>query len=94
MDILRQVAAVALVLGLVAALLWRMRRGGLASLASVKPGAHRIQAVERLSLGPNQALHLVRVGDRGLLVASFPSGCSLIQSAPWQECERSGEVSR
>ncbi len=94
MDICRQLAAIALVLGLLAALLWRMRRGGLASLTSVKSGDRRMQPVERLALGPNQALHLIRVGDTGLLVASSPSGCALIQSAPWRECERAGEASR
>lgn len=94
MDILRQLAAVALVLGLLAALLWRIRRGGFASLAAAKPGARRIQAVERVALGPNQFLHLIRVGDRGLLVASSPSGCALLQSVPWQECEWPGEASK
>jgi flagellar biosynthetic protein FliO len=94
MDILRQVAAVALVLGLLAALLWRIRRGGFATLVAVRPGVRRIQAVERVALGPSQSLHLIRVGDRGLLVASSPSGCALLHSVPWQECEWPGEASK
>jgi flagellar biogenesis protein FliO len=92
MEIVRQVAAVALVLGLLAALLWRIRQGGFASFAVVKPGARRIQSVERVALGPNQSLSLIRVGDRGLLVASSPWGCALIQSASWQEYERQSEA--
>ena len=43
--------------------------------------------MERLALTPQHSLHLVRIGDRGLLVAAHAAGCTLIDSRPWQEWE-------
>ena len=71
---LGSIASVALVLGLLAGLLWWLRRvagGGGAA------GRH-IRVIETVSLGPNRSLHLVKVGGRGLLIASSPEHCGLI----------------
>jgi hypothetical protein len=35
--------------------------------------------LERLPLGPQHTLHLVRVGEAELLLVSSPSGCSLVE---------------
>ncbi|MGD0499704.1 MAG: flagellar biosynthetic protein FliO [Bryobacteraceae bacterium] len=95
MDIARQLAAAALVLGLLAAALWRLRRRGFAGMLVLgKPAGRRLERVERLALGPHHALDLVRMGDRGLLVASYPSGCALIESFPWREVESARETAR
>jgi hypothetical protein len=34
-------------------------------------------------LSAHHVLHLVRVGDRAILLAAHSSGCSLIETRPW-----------
>ena len=78
-----QVAAVLGVLTLLALTLWFLRKGGIAGVLPVKSKpARRLECLERLPLGPHHTLHLVRMGDTALLVASSPGGCSLVQSFP------------
>jgi flagellar biosynthetic protein FliO len=94
MEIMEQLAAVAAVLAVLVASAWWLRRRGLA--APILPGrgtrGRRLESVERLPLGPQQTLHLIRVGERALLVASYPSGCVLLESTAWREVETSREV--
>ncbi len=93
MDAIRQMAAVAAVLGLMGLTLWWLRRRGLAvPLPAGRRGGRRLATVERLPLGPQHALHLVRVGGRGLLLASHPSGCVLLETLPWREFEAPREA--
>jgi flagellar biosynthetic protein FliO len=81
MEAMEQVAAVALVLALLGATLWALRRRGFAGVALGRKSAEkRLECLERLALGPHQVLHLVRMGDTELLVASSPAGCSLLKS--------------
>ena len=40
------------------------------------------ERLERLPLGPQHTLHLVRLGETVLLVASSPGGCALVESIP------------
>lgn len=95
MDVLQEIAAVAAVLGLLGAVLWLLRRRGVAGILPLRrPGGRKLECVERLPLSPQHALHLVRLGDRGLLVTSSPSGCALIESFPWREFESSRETAR
>ncbi len=88
MDLARELGAVLLVLGALGATLWALRRAGTVRWRG--PGGARergrIEAVERIALSPGHALHLVRFGSRGLLIASHAGGCTLIESLPWQEC--------
>jgi flagellar biogenesis protein FliO len=84
-----QMAAVAGVLTLLALTLWWLRRHGVAGiLPARKPSVRRLECVERLPLGPHHTLHLVRMGETSLLVASSPGGCSLVQSFPADESGR------
>ncbi len=95
MELMRQLAAATLVCGLLGVLLWRLRRGGFhGAFAAAKSRGRRIQNVERLPLGAQHSLHLMRVGDQAMLVACFPAGCSLIASVPWREVEPPQEVDR
>jgi len=97
MDVIREIAAVAMVLGLLGALLWRLRRRGLAGVMTLGRGRGRgrqLECVERLALGPQHAIHLIRLGGRALLVTSSPSGCALMESFPWREFEGSREDAR
>lgn len=95
MDIFQQTAAVVFVLALLAAALFLLRRRGYA-VPSVgrKNGARRLECLERLALGPQQTLHLVRLGDRALLVAASPAGCSLLQDMAWRDLAASVEAPR
>lgn len=80
MEALQQIAAIVAVLALLLATLWWLKRRGLA-IRTAGPGrsrTRRLECLERLALGPQQTLHLVRLADRLLLVASSPAGCSLL----------------
>lgn len=81
MDVFGQMAAVAVVLLLLGATLWALRQRGFAGVALArKSSGRRLECVERLPLGPNQVLHLVRAGEIELLLACSPSGCTLLKS--------------
>ena len=86
MDLLQQTAAVAFVLTLLGGSLYFLRRRGYAvSALGRRGGGRRLECVERVALGPQQTLHLVRLGDRALVVAASPSGCALLQELAWKD---------
>ncbi|SPE36368.1 conserved hypothetical protein [Candidatus Sulfopaludibacter sp. SbA3] len=93
MEMLQQMVSVAVVLGLLGGTLWWLRRRGLAQVSGL-PGLPRrksaalLQRVERLSLSPTHSLHLVRLADRAILIASSPSGCQVVESSPWSYLEK------
>jgi flagellar biosynthetic protein FliO len=81
METINQVVAPALVLGLTAGVVWWLRRRGVLQAALPRrTGGRRLESLERLPLGPQQTLHLVRLGERALLVAATPAGCALLDS--------------
>ena len=78
----QQFLAVLLVLSLLSAALWLLRRqglGGLVSVLSRQPARPRqMQVLERVALGGRHSLHLIALGDRLLLVGVSPAGCRRI----------------
>jgi flagellar biosynthetic protein FliO len=79
MEAIQQFTAVAGVLLLLLAVLWWLRRRGFAAGATAKKsGGRRLECLERLPLGPQHTLHLVRLEETTLLVATSPAGCSLV----------------
>jgi flagellar biogenesis protein FliO len=81
METIDQMAAVLAVLGGLAAMTWWLRRRGFVRPASLgKSTGRRLESLERLPLGPQQTLHLVRIGPKALLVAASPSGCAVLDS--------------
>jgi flagellar biosynthetic protein FliO len=95
MEAIGQLAAVAGVLGLLGGTLWWLRRRGIAGVRAVRrPAGRQLQCLERLPLGPQHTLHLVRLGDTALLVASSPGGCALVGSFPAAELESRREAAR
>ena len=83
MDVMEQVTAVAVVMLLLGATLWWLRRRGVAVIAMPRrANSRRMECLERMALGPQNALFLVRLEDTDLLVASSPGGCSLIHTRP------------
>lgn len=95
MEPVSQIAAVSAVLGLLGATLWWLRRRGIAGLVPAgRTGRRRLESLERLPLGPQHTLHLVRLGETALLVASSPAGCALVHSLPFREIELGREAVR
>lgn len=83
MDSIQQALSVVAVLALLACTLFWLRTRGMAqfTMRGFRSGANRrMQSIERLALTPQHSLHLVRVGERELLVAVSPGGCSLLQA--------------
>ena len=83
MQLTEQIAMVLAVFALLGGLLWFAKRRGMASfpIGSRRSGsARRLEVLERLSLGPQHALHLVRVADRTVLIATAPSSCTLLDA--------------
>ena len=82
MEMIQQIAAVAGVLALLAATLWWLRRRGYRRRYRLaqKDAARRLECLERLPLGPQHTLHLVRLGDARCWFGSSPP------AARW--CER------
>jgi flagellar biosynthetic protein FliO len=88
MDVIQQLTAVVGVVLLLCGTLWWLRRRGVAAFALPRRnGGRRMECLERLPLGPQHALHLIRLGECELLVASSPSGCSLVHARPHQDHE-------
>ena len=88
MEIVNQVLSVLLVLGLLCATLWWLRKKSLVRFGvrgRRKRDGARLEAVERLPLTAQHALHLVRVADRAVLVAVHSAGCTMLESRPWEE---------
>jgi flagellar biogenesis protein FliO len=78
MDVIRQSLAITFVFLLLWAALWfvRKRRGGSTSYGRANKGLMESRA--KLALSAQHAMHLVRVGDRDLVVAVYPSGITLL----------------
>jgi flagellar biosynthetic protein FliO len=93
MEVIQQITAVAGVLALLVGALWWLRRHGFTTASLGKtPGGRRLECLERLPLGPQQTLHLVRLGNTALLLASSPVGCSLVTSLAYREIDNPGQA--
>lgn len=76
--------AVALVAALLAGTLTWLRRRGFSRLTGNglrlrRP--RRLEMLDRLSLTPQHSLHLVRLGNRTILLGRSPSGLALLDTA-------------
>lgn len=88
MEIAEQVTMVLAVFALLGALLWFLKRRGLASLnLAPRRGAknRRIEVLERVPLTAQHSLHLVRVSDKILLIGTAPSSCTLLNEPAFQD---------
>jgi flagellar biosynthetic protein FliO len=90
MEFGRQFLGVGVVLGLLGAALWWLRRRGYVAALPRRRSARMMQALERLPLGPHHTLHLVRIGGTALLVGCSPGGCVLLQSVPAAQIDVGG----
>lgn len=83
MEVTEQITMVLLVFALLGGLLWVFKRRGLVSLPlGPRRGGNgrRLEVLERVSLSPQHALHLVRVADRIVLIGTAPSCCNLLEA--------------
>lgn len=87
MELFRQAAGVAAVMLLLFAALWWLKRRGLASYPGARRASRRLEAVERLALGPQHGLYLVRVGGRGMVLGVSPQACQVLDSGEWSRFE-------
>src|ERR1700744_6251924 len=100
MQLTEQIGMVLLVFALLGGLLWFSKRRGLASFGvSMRRGGsgRRLEVLERVPLTPQHALHLVRVANRTVLIATAPSSCTLLDAPVVLEpssSESSSSVSR
>jgi len=65
-DWFRMGASMVLVLGLLAAMFWMLKR--MKGLQVQRNGAPRLEVLETISVGPRQKMALVRIGEHQVLV--------------------------
>lgn len=97
MESIQQALTVFSVLALLACTLYWLRSRGLAqfSVKGLRGGTQRrMQSIERLPLGPQHSLHLVRIAGRVVLVAVSPGGCSILDGSSWQQDDAGGQEER
>ena len=92
MDLIREFTAIGLTLLLLAASLWWLRRKGLAQ-GRARP-SRVIELIESRPLAPGHTLHLVRIADRVLALATHNGGCTLLEARPWDNQSAPPEVQR
>jgi flagellar biosynthetic protein FliO len=83
MQLTEQIGMVLLVFALLGGLLWFSKRRGLASFPlgpRRSANARRLEVLERVPLTPQHSLHLVRVAERTVLIATAPSSCTLLDA--------------
>ena len=93
MELISQLLAVAAVLALLVLVLWVLRRAGAARFPIPGSGGgkpRRLEVVESRPLGAGHALHLVRLGDRAVVIAVHPAGAAVIERRPWSELAGAG----
>lgn len=80
----QQLLAVLLVLALLGAALWLLRRKGVAKVkvgfARRTSSTRKLEVVDRIALTTHHSLHLVRVENRTILVGVSPSGCTHLET--------------
>lgn len=79
-DYLRSVMALVLVLGMILALLWLLRRFGVPGMVPARSVTRRLAVVESLSLDGRRRLVLVRHDEREHLLLLGPSGDKVVET--------------
>ena len=83
MDIVRQSLAITFVFVMLAAALWLLRKKGI-RVGSGKPRGERgvLESRGHLALSHQHTIHLVRVGQRDLVLALHPTGVTVLAELP------------
>ncbi len=91
MEMIRQISAIALTLALLSGTLWWLRRRGFTRWTRSRP-EQLMEVIESRPLAPGHTLHLVRVADRAMALATHNGGCTLLETRAWSELQRFPEV--
>jgi flagellar biogenesis protein FliO len=91
MDVIRQFGAIALTLVLLSGTLWWLRRKGFTQFRRSRPD-QLMEVIESRPLAPGHTLHLVRVADRAMALATHTGGCTLLETRAWSELRPSTEA--
>jgi len=79
MELARSLTGVAILFGLLGVLIWIARKKGtFVGLPRSRSGGRTLEIVERIPLTANHSVHLLRVGDRTLLLGACSSGLTLL----------------
>jgi flagellar protein FliO/FliZ len=79
-DLFRMLGSFALVLAIMAGLLWALRK--LQSRMNSQHPGRRMQVIESLSVGPRQKFALLRVGEHEVLVGITPTQMTSLAQWP------------
>lgn len=82
MDVIRQSLAITFVFLLLWAALWLLRKKRGISFSTGRASKGLLESRAKLALSAQHALHLVRIGDRELLLAVYPSGITVLYHLP------------
>ena len=91
MDAIRQFGAIERTLALLSCTLWWLRRKGFSQWRRSRP-VQLMEVVESRPLSPGHTLHLVRVGDRAMALATHSGGCTLLETRDWSGLRPSTEM--
>lgn len=80
MDIVRQSLAITFVFALLWGALWVLRKKGAAVLPARRGERGLIESRARMTLSAQHSVHVVRIGDRELVLGVHPSGVTLLAS--------------
>jgi flagellar biogenesis protein FliO len=88
MDIVRQSLAITFVFALLWAALWFLRKRGNIRIGFPKARAATavLESRAKLNLGPQHSIHVIRIGERDMVVAVHPAGVTLL-SRPSQAAD-------
>jgi flagellar biogenesis protein FliO len=84
MDFIQPIFAILFVLGLLGSVLFLLKKRGAVSFraGALRAGqGRRMESVERLALGPQHALHLIRLDGKSILVATAPTSVQVLGEA-------------
>ncbi len=81
MALTQQIVMILAVFALLGGLLWLMRRRGGLAFSPRRPGARRLEVLERVPLTQHHALHLVRISGKVVLIGTAPSACTLLDQS-------------
>ena len=83
MDVvIRQSLAITFVFLLLWAALWFLRKRRGLPFSTGRPNKAAMESRGKLALSAHHALHLIRIGDRDLVLAVYPSGITLLCDLP------------
>jgi len=83
MDLVRQSLAIVFVFALLWTALWFVRKKGwTGTIRRTKPARSLLESRGKLVLTARHSVHLIRVGDRNLILALHPDSVTFLGDAP------------